>query len=141
MSLTRLFITTLIIFSSHFCVAQTDSIFQALENLQKVPVKYLNKVENKIDKYSNRITGKTEKTLAKLSKWENKIKNILDQVSPETSAKLFGSNATTFGSLLKKLQEGKTIAEGYKTKYNEYRDKLTTSIKYLEDQKDKLDKN
>ncbi|MBK6379315.1 MAG: hypothetical protein IPF72_06025 [Chitinophagaceae bacterium] len=140
MSLTRLFITTLIIFSSHFCVAQTDSIFQALENLQKVPVKYLNKVENKIDKYSNRITGKTEKTLAKLSKWENKIKNILDQVSPETSAKLFGSNATTFGSLLKKLQEGKTIAEGYKTKYNEYRDKLTTSIKYLEDQKDKLDK-
>ena len=111
MSLTRLFITTLIIFSSHFCVAQTDSIFQALENLQKVPVKYLNKVEN-----------------------------ILDQVSPETSAKLFGSNATTFGSLLKKLQEGKTIAEGYKTKYNEYRDKLTTSIKYLEDQKDKLDK-
>jgi hypothetical protein len=141
MSLIRLFITILIIFSSQYCVAQTDSVFQALENLQKVPVKYLNAVENKIDKYSNRITGKTEKTLAKLSKWENKIKNILDQVSPETSAKLFGNNAITFGSLLKKLQEGKAIAEGYKTKYNEYRDKLTTSIKYLEDQKDKLDKN
>jgi hypothetical protein len=141
MSLTRLFITTLIIFSSHFCVGQTDSIFQTLENLQKVPVKYLNAVENKIDKYSSRITGKTEKTLVKLSKWENKIKNILDQVSPETSAKLFGSNATTFGSLLKKLQEDKAIAEGYKTKYNEYRDKLTTSVKYLDDQKGKLDKN
>ncbi len=140
MSLIRLFITTLILFSSHFCVAQTDSIFQTLENLQKVPIKYLNAVENKIDKYSNRITGKTEKTLAKLSKWENKIKNILDQVSPETSAKLFGNNATTFTTLLKKLQEGKAIAEGYKTKYNEYRDKLTTSVKYLEDQKDKLDK-
>ena len=140
MSLTRLFISTMLIFSSHFCVAQTDSIFQTLENLQKVPIKYLNAVENKIDKYSNRITGKTEKTLAKLSKWENKIKNILDQVSPETSAKLFGSNAITFSSLLKKFQEGKAITEGYKTKYNEYRDKLTTSVKYLEDQKDKLDK-
>lgn len=141
MSLIRLFITTLILFSSQFCVAQTDSIFQTIENLQKVPVKYLDAVENKIDKYSNRITGKTEKTLAKLSKWENKIKGILDQVSPETSAMLFGNNATTFTTLLKKLQEGKAIAEGYKTKYNEYRDKLTTSIKYLEDQKDKLNKN
>lgn len=141
MSLTRLFISTMLIFSSQFCEAQTDSIFQTLANLQKVPVKYLNAVENKIDKYSNRITGKTEKTLAKLSKWENKIKNILDQVSPETSQRLFGSNATTFTTLLKKLQEGKAIAEGYKTKYNEYRDKLTTSIKYLEDQKDKLNKN
>ena len=141
MSLTRLFITTLIIVSSQFCEAQTDSIFQTLQNLQKIPVKYLNAVENKIDKYSSRITGKTEKTLAKLSKWENKIKNILDKVSPETSAKLFGSNATTFSSLLKKIQEGKAIAEGYKTKYNEYRDKLTTSIKYLEDQKDKINKN
>ena len=140
MSLIRLLITTLIICTAQNCTAQADSIFQALENLQKVPVKYLDAVENKIDKYSNRITGKTEKTLTKLSKWENKIKNILDQVSPETSAKLFGSNATTFTTLLKKLQEGKAIAEGYKTKYNEYQDKLTTSIKYLEDQKDKLDK-
>ncbi len=78
MSLIRLFITTLIIFTSQYCVAQTDSVFQRLENLQKVPVKYLNAVENKIDKYSNRITGKTEKTFAKLSKWENKIKNILE---------------------------------------------------------------
>ncbi len=140
MSRTRLFITTLIMLAAQCCTAQTDSVLKSLENLQKVPVKYLDAVENKIDKYSNRITGKTEKTLAKLSKWENKIKSILDQVSPETSDKLFGNNATTFTSLLKKLQEGKAIAEGYKTKYNEYRDKLTTSVKYLEDQKDKLDK-
>ena len=120
------------------CYAQVDS---TIESLQKIPAKYISKVDSKIDKYSNRITSKTEKTLAKLSKWENKIKNILDQVSPETSEKLFGSNATTFTTLLKKIQEGKAIAYGYKTKYNEYRDKLTTSIKYLEDQKDKLNKN
>jgi hypothetical protein len=68
MSLTRLFIITLLIFSSQLCEAQADSTFQALESLQKIPVKYLTAVENKIDKYSNRITGKTEKTLAKLSK-------------------------------------------------------------------------
>jgi len=141
LSLFKHLVLPLILLASYHCEAQVDSIFQSLENHKKVPVKYLNAVENKIDKYSNRITGKTEKTLVKLSKWENKIKNILDQVSPETSAKLFGNNATTFGSLLKKIQEGKAIAEGYKAKYNEYRDKLTTSVKYLEDQKDKLNKN
>lgn len=140
MSLTRLLLLMLIMCFAQCSVAQTDSAFHALENLQKVPVKYLSVVENKIDKYSNRITGKTEKTLSKLSRWEKKIKGILDQVSPETSAKLFGSNAVTFSSMLQKLQEGKAITQGYRTKYNEYRDKLTTSITYLEDQKGKLDK-
>ncbi|MBK6379301.1 MAG: hypothetical protein IPF72_05955 [Chitinophagaceae bacterium] len=140
MRLKQLIFIIFLQFSFFSCLAQADSIFLALENIQKVPVKYLNAVENKIDKYSNRITGKTEKTLAKLSKWENKIKGILDQVSPETSAKLFGSNATTFGSVLKRIQEGKAVAVGYRAKYNSYRDKLTTSVKYLEDQKDKLDK-
>ena len=131
-------IIILALFVPAICRAQFDS---TVASLQKIPVKYINSIDNKIDKYSSRITGKTEKTLAKLSKWENKIKGILDKTSPETSQKLFGNNATTFGSLLKKLQEGKSISEGYKTKYNEYRDKLTTHIKYLETQKDKLDKN
>ena len=138
MILIRLLILSLILIASYHCEAQLDS---TLEALQKIPTKYISKIETKIDKYSNRITGKTEKSLLKLSKWENKIKNILDKVSPETSQKLFGNNATTFSSLLKKLQEGKALTEGYKAKYNEYRDKLTTSIKYLEDQKDKLNKN
>ncbi len=115
--------------------AQTDSSFEAIQNL---PVKYLSNIDKKIDKYSDRITGKTEKTLAKLSKWENKIKGILDKVSPEASQKLFGNNQTTFSTLLKRIQEGKAVAEGYKAKYDDYRDKLTTSIKYLEQQKDKL---
>jgi len=131
----------LIFCTSQCCVAQSDSTLQSLDNIQKVSIKYLDAVEKKIDKFSKRITGKTEKNLNKLSKWENKIKGILDQVSPETSAKLFGSNATTFTTLLKKIQEGKAIAERYKAKYNEYRDKLTTSVKYLEDQKEKLNEN
>lgn len=141
MKFIRLFTATLFLLNSLYCEAQTDSIQQTLENLQKVPVKYLSDVENKIDKYSNRITGKTARTLSKLSRWENKIKNILDHLSPETSQKLFGNNATTFTSLLKKLEEGKAISDDYKTRYNEYRDKLTTSIIYLKEQHDKLNKN
>lgn len=135
MSLTRLFLTILIIFTTQFCEAQIDSTIEAL---QQIPVKYINNVENKIDKYSSRITNKTEKTLTKLSRWENKIKDVLEKVSPETAAKLFGNNQLTFSSLLAKVKEGKAIVENYKSKYDGYRDKLTTSIKYLEQQKDKL---
>ncbi|MCB0709212.1 MAG: hypothetical protein KDC15_07455 [Chitinophagaceae bacterium] len=136
-----LFITFLAVCIFQNCIAQVDSVFQTLETLQKIPVKYINTIENKIDKYSSRITGKTEKTLAKLSRWENKIKDILDKVSPETSQKLFGNNLTTFSTLLKRMQEGKILVEGYKTRYNEYRDKLSTSIKYLEAMEDSLNRN
>jgi len=138
MSFNRVILLGIILMASYKSEAQLDSTIEAL---QKIPLKYINTIDSKIEKYSKRITAKTEKTLVKLSKWEIKIKDILDRVSPETSEKLFGNNQTTFSTLLKKLQEGKAIAEGYKTKYNEYRDKLTTSIKYLEDQRDKLDKN
>lgn len=137
MSFTKLFILASL-FSFSICEAQIDS---TLESLQKIPAKYLSKIENKIDRYSNRLTTKTEKTLSKLSRWEDKIKSILEQVSPEAATKLFGNNQMTFGSLLKKLQEGKAIANGYRAQYNGYRDKLTTSLKYLEQQKDKLNKN
>lgn len=137
MRITFFLLILLLLCTPNLCHAQLDSTLQAL---QAIPVKYISTIDNKIDKYSSRITNKTEKTLAKLSKWENKIKGILDRVSPETSQKLFGNNQTTFSTLLQKIKEGKAVAEGYKTKYNEYRDKLTTNIKYLETQKDMIDK-
>lgn len=138
MILTRLPILLFLFFTSQFSEAQSDSTLQLLQNLQQLPIKYINKIDDKIDKYSRRITGKTEKTLAKLSRWENKIQTILNKVNPEAVASLFGNNQTTFGNLLQKIKEGKTIAENYKAKYDEYRDKLTTSLKYLEQQKANL---
>ena len=137
MGLIRLTMLSVLLLVVSVSEAQLDS---TLESLQKIPAKYLSSIDKKIDKYSNRITGKTEKTLTKLSRWDNKIKSILEQVSPETAQKLFGNNQLSFSGALQKLKEGKSVVEGYKTKYNEYRDKLTTSIKYLDDQKDKLDK-
>jgi len=135
---TRLILLSLMIFISYGSKAQIDS---TLEALQKIPVKYIKEIDNKIDKYTVRITGKTEKTLRKLSRWENKIKILLEQVSPETAAKLFANNQITFSSLLNKIQEGKTVAANCRAKYDESRDKIVTSIKYLDQHKDKLNKN
>jgi len=89
-SLTLIF---LIIVPFCCCQAQTDSILQQLQN---IPKKYIGTVEKKVDKYSNRITSKTEKTLVKLSRWENKIKPLLQKASPETANRLFSDGHPTF---------------------------------------------
>ena len=106
--------------------------------LQQLPNKYLATIENKVDKYSNRLNNKTEKTLEKLSRWENKIKSLLDKTSPETAQTLFAPGQTTFTIVLQKYKEGKSISEVYKASYNQYRDQLTTQLKYLEEKKASL---
>jgi hypothetical protein len=50
----------------------------------------------KVDKYYSRITSKTEKTLVRLAKWENKIKQLLQKASPETAQRLFADKEATF---------------------------------------------
>jgi Skp family chaperone for outer membrane proteins len=109
--------------------------------IQQLPAAYLSTISSKADKYYSSITSKTEKTLERLSKWEAKIKTLLEKASPETAQRLFGNNQMTFAALLQKYKEGKAAADNYKGGYDEYRDKLTTSLHYLNDKKAKLDKN
>ncbi|MFT3910917.1 MAG: hypothetical protein QM737_15975 [Ferruginibacter sp.] len=114
---------------------KTDS---AITSIETIPTKYFKQVNKKIDKYSNRVTSKTKKTLTKLSRWENKIKKLLDKASPETSARLFGKNQLTFSGMLIKLKQGENFMSSSEAQYDKYRDKLNTNIKYIQSQKDKL---
>ena len=138
MIFTRLLILPFIFLSLQNCKAQADSIATSLWQL---PGKYITRINNKIDKYSSRINSKTEKTLTRLSRWENKIQSLLQKVNPEVALRLFGNDQTTFSTLLLKIKEGKSIAGNYKARYDDYRDKLTTSMTYLQEQKDKLKNN
>ncbi len=138
MSIKSLTLFLLIILPLCYCQAQTDSV---LQQLQKIPTKYLDQTEKKVNKYSSRLTSKTEKTLVKLSRWENKIHSLLQKANPEAANMLFAPNQMTFTSALQKYREGKTVTEGYKAKYDKYRDEMTTRIKYLESKKNLLDKN
>ena len=122
-------------------VAATASKDSTVVALAKMPARYLETVSAKADKYYSTITSKTERTLEKLSKWEGKIKNILEKTSPETAQRLFGNGQLTFAGLLQQYKEGKTVADGYRGQYDEYRDKVTTTVKYLEEKKNMLDSN
>ena len=124
-------------------IQKADSILNAkthsIDSMISIPSKYLSQVDKKVDKYYIRITSKTEKTLEKLSKWENKIHTLVKKAGPEAEQKLFGNNQLTFAVVLEKYKEGKTIAQNHHSQYDSYKDKLATSIKYLDDQKEKLD--
>ncbi len=147
MSRLRLFILVTVLCAAGInAVSQIDTIRQLpvkadsiIETLSQFPKKYFTEVENKIDKYTSRVSCKTEKTLTKLSRWENKIKSLLEKTSPETAQRLFGNNHLTFTAALEKYKKGESVFNQQRAKYNEYRDKLASSIKYLDEQKENLD--
>lgn len=132
-----IFLLALTLLSAH-SYAQADTIIEAIPNITEIPLKFIQKTNEKIDKYNNRITSKTEKTLEKLTKWENKIHGLLLKTNPAVAEQLFGEGKQTFASMLQKIQEGKALTENYKARYDEYRDKLLTNIKYVETQKENL---
>ncbi|MBL7733124.1 MAG: hypothetical protein JNM88_18275 [Chitinophagaceae bacterium] len=126
-----------------FCCAmvfaqQTDtSAARGNTPAASLPEKYLTTISSKADLYYSGLTGKTEKTLEKLARWEGKIKSILEKTSPETAQRLFGNGQLTFAALLEKYKQGKAAADDYRGKYDAYRDKVTTSLKYLDDKYNK----
>lgn len=124
------FILFVCLSASYTAVSQglTDTAF----SMRQVPEKYLTRINGKIAKYQNRIASKTEKTLIKLSRWENKIHTLLEKADPRAAARLFGNNQATFTSLLQKVKEGKSVVENYTAPYDGYIDNLSTSIKYLQ---------
>lgn len=123
--------------SVNVCAQKADS---TLDELQQIPANYITGIDKKITQYTNRITTKTEKTLTKLSRWENKIKGLLQKASPETAERLFGNNQLTFTTLLQQFNNGEDMLQQYQAPYNKYRDNLTSSLKYIAEQKEQLDR-
>jgi hypothetical protein len=129
----KVFLLALILHSAHSYGQDT-----IVPSITKIPLKFINQTNDKIEKYSDRLTSKTEKTLEKLSKFENRIHKLLDKASPQIAQELFGQGRETFASMLAKIKKGKSLAEDTRARYNEYSDNLTTNIKFIETQKEQL---
>ena len=136
MSLLKLTLLCTIFLPLCYANAQTDTALQAILQL---PVSYFQQTEKKVQTYSRRITTKTEKTLTKLSHWEKKIQQTLQKVNPEAANRLFAPDQMSFAKALEEYQKGQSVALGYKATYDQYRDDLTTQLKYFETQKDQFD--
>jgi hypothetical protein len=119
---------------------QKDSTIPAIPNITEVPLKFIKNTNDKIEKYSDRLSSKTVGALEKLAKFENRIHKLLLKADANVANQLFGEGKVTFASMLAKVKEGKSLAENATAKYNQYTDELTTHIKYIETKKDQLDK-
>ncbi|MBI3882709.1 MAG: hypothetical protein HY305_00370, partial [Sphingobacteriales bacterium] len=113
---------------------KADSLQNGLEN---IPTKYIKKVDAKMELYTNRVNKRTIKTLERLSKWEKKIQPMIQKANPYAAQQLFKPEQT-FTSLLQKVKSGESLSKQYHAEYSTYTDKLTTKLKYLQQQKDKL---
>lgn len=102
--------------------------------------KYVNAVNNKVNKFNSQVYGKMEKTLGKLAKWEGKIQRILHEASPETEQRLFGPNQMTFTKALEKLRTSQSLVKSYQGQFNYHTDKLKSSLGYLQTQSSQLKK-
>jgi hypothetical protein len=124
---------------SAYSFGQKDTNTTTIPNITEVPLKFIKNTNKKIDKYSNRLSNKMEKTLEKLTKFEAKIYKLLLKANPNVANQLFGEGRITFASMLAKVREGKSLVEENRKKYDQYRDQLSSNIKYLETQKEQLD--
>ncbi len=71
-----LFLLAITLQSAH-SYGQQDTSANTPTSITKVPLKFITQTNSKIDKYTHRVSSKTEKTLTKLTKWENKIQQLL----------------------------------------------------------------
>jgi hypothetical protein len=130
-----IFIACFIAFTCQRTEAQIDS---AVVAIQRIPFSYISNVDRKISKYSIRLTNKTEKTLIKLVRWETKIHELLLRVNPAAAERLFRNDQLTFAIVLEKFRAGEKIVSEQRARYDEYRDKLTVGIKYLEEKNSQI---
>jgi hypothetical protein len=119
--------------------AQTEQAAPSNDSTLHLPAKYIRQVENKVDKYYTRIICKTEKTLERLTKYENQIHKLLLKVNPEAAVRLFGSNQTTFATLLEQYRHCTVPLKNFGREYDEYRDKLQSTMAYIADAKGSVD--
>ncbi|HML57988.1 MAG TPA: hypothetical protein PKA85_06425 [Ferruginibacter sp.] len=76
-----------------------------------------------------------------MSKLETKLKRAMDKADPSLSQKLFASSKVSFQQLLQQYKKGEAIVSKQRAAYDGYRDKLTTQLSYLDNQKESFEKS
>ncbi|MEO6406721.1 MAG: hypothetical protein ABIY51_01930, partial [Ferruginibacter sp.] len=137
MSALNITVILILLFLIPFLVyAQEDSVIGMSKNSAN---KFIRQAENKMDIYEKRLTGRTKKTLTKLARWEHNIQNILKKADPALATQLFSQSTLSFQKMLEQYNSGEAMIANQVTIYDGYRDKLNTSLQYLQQQKDLID--
>lgn len=128
MGATRVFLFIGILVASLCCYARPSGT----DTLLRRTTQFVKTVNSKTETYYRRVQRKTETMLNRLAKWEEKIYQLLSKADPEAAARLFGPGHTRFSEMLQQYRQGMLMAENDIAAYDAYRDKLYTTISYLD---------
>lgn len=107
-----------------------------------IPGKYLSQVKQKSDKMERQITRRSEKSLSRFMKQEDKIKRRLGKIDSLKANNLFSHSIDSMGSLKARMQGKLGKYSGALTQSGgPYLDSLSNSLSFLKDSKGLLDKS
>lgn len=107
-----------------------DSTFK---KINKIRNQYSNIVSTKSKKLEGRLKNRTEKSLKKLAKFENRIQKILLKVKPEVAAKLFSSNQISFSKLYEDYKKNIGLIENARIVHDRKTSEIITQIKFIDE--------
>lgn len=96
-------------------------------NATQLPSKYLETVSKKSNKLENNIDKKSQKALARMQRAELRLKRKLAKIDSLAANNLFSDAESKYKQLESKLNDSKTLSQ-----YIPYLDTLKTSFKFLE---------
>ncbi len=131
MSILRLLIAILIIFTSYNCEAQLDSVLQTAKDF---PEKYISVVSDKISDVDNKLSKQTLRALNKFEKEEAKFKSKLLKKDSATIKEIFANSTENLEKLKNDfINMPDKAVSNLEGEYNAYLDTLKSSFKYLEE--------
>jgi hypothetical protein len=145
------FIGILLLLSSQFLEAKDFSLFAgsindlssadtnskrcqidtAITTISSKLPQYVAGVQAKMERYQQRLTHSTAKTLKRLAKWEVRIKQSIEKVNPELAKHLFSESAMSFQRMLSEWDE-LVVNRRPGSAYDAYTDNLGSTLHYLQ---------
>lgn len=101
--------------------------------LKNVPANYLPQLSARLSNLEAKLDKKTNKTLLRLQKEENEIKHKLVSLDSSKAKQIFDGSEAKYSELKQKLEDPSKLSG-----YIPYFDTLKTSLKFLQDGKEKL---
>lgn len=126
-------------FSCSASLAQ-DSSSTFINKILSLPDKVFGKIDRKTSALETKLTGKTEKYLARLEKQEQKLKSkLLRRGDTAAAMEIFGNTSQTYQELKSRAQQKRSTVSNL-TSYSPHADSLSNAFEFLK-QNELIEKN
>ena len=122
----------LLLFATSFLTTVCFCQDSLLSKFSQFPARYLNKVSEKTSSINEKLTGKTDKTLRRMKRQEERIKSKLYKIDSLAANNLFSNSLDKYEEFQKKLNaKAEKLTNTGLGNYIPYLDSLKTTLNFL----------